>query len=231
MPPYESMLVSHPCLGPPSRPLPDRVERLGAHLDELQTWCVRTRYPWPGWSGIASKERWALALAQYGLSRSIRAFTHDIAGWYSHVGMRRGGETWEAGAGGVLPFDVRDYLKRNIRVDVFWVRCTVLDDGSRPQEDAATRELNRLIGTGYDFWQLFRIAVKKLLALQMEVTDEVRALICSELQALAYRAPGCEIDLPLMMGTALWLWTPDHNAILWDRSEGSAIDYRGRLVP
>ena len=38
------------------------------------------------------------------------------------------------------------------------------------------------------------------------------------------------IDLPLLLGTKLWQWTPDHTALLWDRHEGRGIDYRGRLV-
>ncbi len=228
--PHGSMILTGEARGPISRPLPVRTEALNAHPNELQTWCVRTRYPWPGWTGVLSRKAWAVAVAKWGLSRTIRHFTRDIAGWYSHVAMRRGNEGWEATERGIVRFDPASYLRRNLRVDVFWIRTTVYNCGARPQEDSAVRELRRLVGTGYDFGQIFKIAIEKLTGLEVPIDAKTRWIICSELQAMAYLAPGCDMDLPALLGTPLWQWTPDHTALLWDRFEGQAITYRGRLV-
>ena len=230
--PYGSMIVAGEAQGPPSRPLPDRTESIGAHPDELQTWCIRTLYPWPepGIVNLLSRKAWAEAVARWGLSRAIRLFTRDVAGWYSHVAMRRGGEGWEATERGVVQFLPTDYLRRNLRVDVYWIRTAVHDDGSRPQEDAAARELRRLLGTGYDFGQLFKLAIEALTGLEVPIDAKTRRIICSELQAMAYAAPGCNMDLPSMFGCQPWQWTPDHTALLWDRFDGQAIVYRGRLT-
>lgn len=230
--PYGSMIVAAEAQGPPSKPLPDRVEPLGAHPYELQTFAVRTRYPWPagGIVNLLSRKAWVAAVARWGLSRTIRHFTRDVAGWYSHVAMRRGGEGWEATERGVTPFIPDDYLRRNLRVDVYWIRGSVRDDGSRPQEDAAVRELRRLKGTAYDFGQIFKLAIDELTGLELPLDAKARRIICSELQAMAYAAPGADMDLPALLGCKLWQWTPDHTALLWDRHAGSAIVYRGRLT-
>ena len=230
--PYGSMIVASEAQGPPSRPLPDRTESIGAHPDELQTWCVHTLYPWPpaGFGNLLSRKAWAEAAARWALSRAIRAFTRDVAGWYSHVVMRRGGEGWEATERGVVPFFPTDYLRRNLRVDVYWIRSTITNAGARPQEDGAVRELRRLLGTGYDFGQIFKLALDELTALEFQIDATTKRIICSELQAMAYAAPDCHMDLPAMLGARLWQWTPDHTALLWDRYEGQAIVYRGRLV-
>ncbi len=228
--PYGSMILTGEARGPISRPLPVRTEALNAHPNELQTWCVRTRYPWPGGWRLLSRKAWAVACAKYGLSRAIRRFTRDVAGWYSHIAMRKGVEGWEATELGTVPFDPASYLRRNLRVDVFWIRTTVLNSGERPHEDAAARELRRLDGTGYDFGQIFKIAIEKLTGLEVPLDAKTRRIICSELQALAYLAPSCDVDLPALLGTPLWQWTPDHTALLWDRFEGQAITYRGRLT-